>query len=256
MMEYMPKKMQFNEGNMSGFGERPKNRKSLGTVVLPIPSGIQDSNAVSWGGDKMDPMAAATANIALAAVQKGLGEAGVKIGDAATGLLANKDETKTALGTAIAGLAAGTGGAQLLTRTTGQVLNPNMELLFKEPTLRPFNFSWTLSPRSQREAMEVVKIIRFFKQGIAPGKSESNLFLKSPNTFRFSYKHRGQDHKYLNKFKECAINSFTTQYTPNGNYSTFEDGVMTAYQITMGLQELEPIYSTDYEDRDPSELSF
>ena len=28
----------------------------------------------------------------------------------------------------------------LLTRTTGNIMNPNMELLFKKPTLRPFNF--------------------------------------------------------------------------------------------------------------------
>ena len=59
--------------------------------------------------------------------------------------------------------------------------------------------------------------------------------------------HKGSPHKYLNKFKECAMNSFTVAYTPDGNYATFEDGVMTSYQITMGLQELEPIFSNDYE---------
>ena len=57
---------------------------------------------------------------------------------------------------------------------------------------------------------------------------------------------RNSPHKYLNKFKECAMTSFNVTYTPDGNYSTFEDGVMTAYQISMGLQELEPIFSRDY----------
>ena len=68
-------------------------------------------------------------------------------------------------------------------------------------------------------------------------------------TWRLAYKHRGRDHKYLNKFKECAMNSFTTQYTPDGNYATFETGHMTSYSITMSLTELEPVFSTDYNDK-------
>ena len=46
------------------------------------------------------------------------------------------------------------------------------------------------------------------------------------------------DHKYLNKFKECALLNCGVQYTPDGNYATFEDGVMTAYQLTLSFQEL------------------
>jgi hypothetical protein len=33
-----------------------------------------------------------------------------------------------------------------------QYLNPNMELLFQGPQLRPFNFTFRLSPRDQKEA--------------------------------------------------------------------------------------------------------
>ena len=46
------------------------------------------------------------------------------------------------------------------------------------------------------------------------------------------------------------MTSFSTSFTPDGNYATFEDGVMTSYQITMALQELEPIFSNDYEGVD------
>ena len=54
------------------------------------------------------------------------------------------------------------------------------------------------------------------------------------------------DHKFLNKFKECALLNCGVEYTPDGNYATFESGHMTAYSITMGLQELEPVFSSDY----------
>ena len=133
-----------------------------------------------------------------------------------------------------------------------------MELLFNGPDLRNFTFSFLLAPRSEAEAMTVVRIIRFFKQGMAPIRSKSRLFLKSPHTFRLAYKNTAttgrtdgfgvNDHPYLNKFKECAMQTFGVNYTPNGQYSTYEDGVMTAYQVTMGFQEMTPIYNDDYGD--------
>ena len=81
---------------------------------------------------------------------------------------------------------------------------------------------------------------------MAPQTEGANLFLKSPWTWELTYMHRGREHKYLNKFKECAMNSLTTQYTPDGNYATFETGHMVSYSITMGLTELDPVFSSDY----------
>ena len=246
-LAYAPKKR--DSGNASGWGERNPNRSKEGpAIILPIPGGINSTDTVSWGGDKMDPAATAMANIALTGVTQGLG-AGVDELQAATQTAVGNPETRKALSTAIAGSASGT-GAQLLQRTEGAIINPNMELLFKDPGLRDFNFSYKFTPRSSQEAQTIIKIIRFFKEGMAVKKSESNLFLKAPNTWRLAYKHRGQDHKYLNKFKECAMKSFTVDYTPDGNYATFDDGVMTAYNITLGFGELEPIFANDYEGID------
>ena len=242
-LAYAPKKR--DSGNASGWGERNPNRSKEGpAIILPIPGGINSTDTVSWGGDKMDPAATAMANIALTSVNEGLG-AGVDETQKALTTATKAPEMKKALSTAIAGSASGT-GAQLLQRTEGAIINPNMELLFKDPGLRDFNFSYKFTPRSSQEAQTIIKIIRFFKEGMAVKKSESNLFLKAPNTWRLAYKHRGQDHKYLNKFKECAMKSFTVDYTPDGNYATFDDGVMTAYNITLGFGELEPIFNDDY----------
>ena len=246
-LAYAPKKR--DSGNASGWGERNPNRSKEGpAIILPIPGGINSTDTVSWGGDKMDPAATAMANIALTSVNEGLG-AGVDETQKALTTATKAPEMKKALSTAIAGSASGT-GAQLLQRTEGAIINPNMELLFKDPGLRDFNFSYKFTPRSSQEAQTIIKIIRFFKEGMAVKKSPSNLFLKAPDTWRLAYKHRGQDHKYLNKFKECAMKSFTVDYTPDGNYATFDDGVMTAYNITLGFGELEPIFANDYEGID------
>ena len=223
------------------------NSRADGRVILPIPGGISDANAVSWGEDRMSPVETAMANLALTGIEEGFKSMGQEAGGMLN-QLKNNQGTKTAISKGIAGMASGT-GAQLLTRTTGQIMNPNMELLFKSPTLRPFTFTWKLAARNENEANTIIDIIKFFKQGMAPQTAGQNLFLKSPMTWRLAYKHRGRDHKYLNKFKECAMNSFTTQYTPDGNYATFETGHMTSYSITMSLTELEPVFSTDYDDR-------
>ena len=204
----------------------------------------------------MTPLDMVKADIAMSAVSEGLG-AGVRTaGTAAQNLAKGFEGNKKAIAAVIAGMAAGAGN--LLSRTTGAVANPNMELLFGGPQLRTFSFQFTLAPRSKEEAMEAVKIIRFFKQGMAPIRTKSMLFLKSPHTFKLSYKGSdGDDHKYLNKFKECALGSFGVNYTPNGNYSTYEDGVMTAYQMSMTFRELNPIYNDDYgSDPFPEEIGF
>ena len=244
-MEWAPK--QKNGYTWSEARGGIKGRKLRGSVILPIPGGISDANAVSWGGDKMDPAQTAMANLALTGIQQGGGAMADELTNIGNQIQNNNAQVKDAISKGIAGMASGT-GAQLLTRTTGQILNPNMELLFKEPSLRPFSFTWKLAARSRQEANEIIKIIHFFKMGMAPQTTGENLFLKSPMTWKLTYMHKGSPHKYLNKFKECAINSLTTQYTPDGNYATFETGHMVSYSITMGLTELEPVFSSDYDN--------
>ena len=265
MMKYEPRNLSMEGGGTSranlGFEDRNKDRKSIGTVILPIPGGIQDQQQVSWGQDTMDAAAIALSEFALAAITGG-GDAAVdSAANTMKGVSQSSEDVKKALATSIAGSASGAGN--LMTRTTGAIMNPNMELLFNSPQLRSFNFSFTLAPRDKNEAMTVIKIIRFFKQGMSPIRSKSRLFLRSPHTFRLAYKHKAgrkdkqKDHPFLNKFKECALNGFGVNYTPSGQYSTYEDGVMTSYQVTMGFQELEPVYNDDYGNSTfPEEIGF
>ena len=258
MMKYEPNEIKLQD---LSFKDRDMNRKSIGTVVLPIPGGIRDQQQVSWADDKMSAAQIALSDIALTTITEGA-TAGINAAQGAVNQGVNNiSEIKKALSANIAGAAAGAN--RLLTRQTGAIMNPNMELLFDSPQLRDFTFSFLLSPRSEKESKTIVKIIRFFKQGMSPIRSKSRLFLRSPHTFRLAYKYRERtpslraeknnpatDHKFLNKFKECAMNGFGVDYTPNGQYSTYEDGSMTAYQVTMNFQEIVPIYNDDYGNGD------
>ena len=92
---------------------------------------------------------------------------------------------------------------------------------------------------------------------MAPIQTASNIFLKSPHTFRIQYKLRGEtDHPYIGKIKECALQSCGVAYTPEGSYATYHDGVMASYQITLTFSELEPVFNNDYEDDDDQSIGF
>lgn len=246
MLQYQPSGFDPIGSNLSGVAQRAAvgNRNSIGTVVLPIPGGIADANGVSWSEATMNPMEAAMAGAALNIINEGGKGAEKAVSGVKEAFQQGGPELKKAIGASLAGQAAGVEG--VLTRATGDILNPNMELLFKAPTLRPFNFTFKMAPRSAAEAQTVIAILRFFKQGMAVQRSASNLFLKSPNTWRIGYYHRNQEHRFLNKFKECALQNFSVEYTPDGNYATYDDGVMTAYQMTMQFSEIEPVFNDDY----------
>ena len=225
-----------------------------GTLTLPIPANISDTNAVEWGADSMTAIQAALSNIGMAFLT-GRDAAG-EITKTASGVSANKDQLKESLGAAVVEAATGGSGGSLLTRATGNIMNPNMELLFKKPSLRPFEFTFKLSPRSKKEAKQVIGIIRTFKQSMAVIRSESNLFLKTPHTYKLQYKHRGTDHPFLNKFKECALMNMSVNYTPDGNYATYEDVVMTAYEMRLSFTEIEPIFNDEYDDDNDKSIGF
>jgi len=248
MIKYSPKKLDQNnkDKDLSPYERRRKvtDEITIGTVILPIPSGISDSNAASWSSNETGIFGSQLYNIANAFITQG-GDAASKALEAASGgVQNNSNDVKTALSNAFVESASQT--TNMLSRTKGAVYNTNMELLFNGPSLRPFTFIFKLSARSEREATEIRKIIRFFKQGMAPIRTQSQLFLKAPHTFQLDYLHRGKPHDYLNRFKECALQSFSVDYTPEGQYATFYDGAMVSYQITMQFQELEPIFNDDY----------
>jgi len=272
MMAYKPSDIKGDHNKIKSLGidREPTDRESIGTVVLPIPGGIRDQLNVQWNSESINAMELATAQLALTMIEKNI-SAGIDVLSEKVQAALETDDTKAAVATYLAGQAAG--GKDIMARTTGAIMNPNMELLFNGPQMRNFSFSFLLAPRDDKEAKTVISIIRFFKQGMAPIRSKSRLFLKSPHTFRLAYKHRtslnregegsgqkktSRDHPYLNKFKECALGSLGVDYAPNGNYSTYEDGVMTAYRLTMNFREMSPIYNDDYKDANPlpAEIGF
>jgi hypothetical protein len=237
-----------------------KNQNILTTLTLPMPSGgITDRNSVDWGSSQLNPVEAAFADTAMAMIAGG-GEAGANAaGKNLQAATANKDVTTALI--AIKASEAALGGTGLLSRVAGLAVDSSLELLFNGPSLREFSFSFKMTPRSKNEAQMVRSIIRTFKQAMSVKRSESVLLLKSPHTFRISYLTSTKDHPYLNRFKECALTNCSVNYTPDGQYMSYDDSSpdgrsMTAYELSLSFNELEPIFDDDYETMEGAKGSF
>lgn len=217
----------------------------MGTVFLPIQPSISDSNVVKWGDDPMNSLEAIAATAAYGTIQKGGEALGESIEGVQNLIQGSNTSIKAALTSVLAGNAAN--NKNFLTRSQGAILNPNLELLFDAPTLRTFTFTFDMSAREEKELDEIMRIIRFFKQGMSVKKSDSYLFLKTPNVFDIEYKFQSdKEHKYLNKIKTCVLQTCSVNYTPEGNYATFENGGMTKYNMQLSFSEIDPIYDNDY----------
>lgn len=251
MLEY--KGLKFKRGTLGGLTNPLSESREFGTiegsVTLPMQSKISDVNTVNWGESDINPLQAVGLGLlASDDALKGLETLKETVTNNTAGVLSNTVSAAKILAFQEALQVKG-----LLARTTGAIFNPNTELLFRGPQLRPFGFSFFLAARSQSEASEIKQIIRFFKQGMSIKESSNNLFLKTPNVFniRYVYGATGQDHPGLNRIKTCALKSCSVDYNPDNTFMTFEDGTMTAYRITMQFQELLPITESDYQGTGP-----
>lgn len=246
------------------FDSNQANReKSKGSIILPIPSNIQDGNSVKYGDSSLDGITAAAAEFAIGAMSSARGAnmeevlSSLKLSaKQLTDTLGSKGQDLANIFTkSLAAQAANLVGLtpitreQLLARESGGILNPNTELLFSGVTLRTFKFSFQMNPRSEDEAIQVKSIIRALKSNMAPKTTASGSFLSTPNVFNLTYMSGSNPHPFLHSFKTCALTDMNVNYTGEGLYATYGGKEKSPVSMVMDLtfKELEAIYDEDYE---------
>ena len=236
-------------------------RKLIRSIILPIPSNVQDGNTVNYEDSRLNGLTGAVASAASGLMNASFSNLGENIENVTKEFGKNMGGAGTAqdlINKFFVSQAAGLVGGNLsvnslLAREQGAIFNPNMELLFNGPTIRSFRFQFKMTPRNQKEGQEVRQIIREFKRSMAPkvtavgGPSGSNnLFLKTPDVFELTYRQGKENHKFLNKFKQCVLQDISVNYTGEGTYATYDDGTPVSMIMDLTFKELEPIYDTDY----------
>jgi hypothetical protein len=228
----------------------PQYQKVDGAVFIAIQAPISDQNSVDWGPDSVNAIDAAIYAKSMTLMNSKYEEIGGKLqelaGQAYNALKDNQQRIQRYLGGQAANI------NNILARTDNVILNPNLELLFQGPQLRPFSFQFKMSARGKEEANDIKRIINYFKYHMSVRK-ENGLFLKAPHVFKIDYqKGEGNLHPGINKIsngsdaKMCALTNCSVDYTPLGSYMTYEDGTMVAYTLSLQFQEITPVYDEDY----------
>jgi len=246
----------------------PADYEYEGEVILPIPTAVKDSSSASWSMTKMSPvMAAAVGLVAAPAMNAATGNISGVIEDfikqitGSGALFKNQgDDFKSILAASLSSSflgSVGLGGIEpsdILARTTGKVANPNMELLFRGPNMREFEFAWKFACRSADDAKRIRQIIKFMKLQCLPTVGENTNLINSPNVFFIRYMNGDTRIKSLPQPKICALVNFGIDHTPDAmGWAAYEDSHPVSTAMVMQFAELTPLFRNEMEEAFPEE---
>jgi len=244
-------------------------------IIMYMPEDVAMNYSQNWAGREFHPLAAtalrstgqyfggvsSAKNLAgaAAAATTGIGKMTGSLITAALNGAGGSAQFMTAgliaQGLNMSGFAGGVSANDVLASQGGNILNPNTEVLYQGPQLRTFAFNFKMSARNSDESKQIQNICKLFKIASLPraeGSGQKNL-IGVPRIVQFTFKsvqnNNGKltsiDNPWIPKFKPCAIGSVNVNYTPNGVWSTFEDGSPVAVNLTIQLQELKIIFDSE-----------
>lgn len=202
-----------------------QQRRLKTAIALHIPNQLSIRYGVQWSED--DTFALAAAGAGGAELAKAVQSKDAK----------NLSEPAKAI---ISNLALSKGpNAGALSAATGLAANPRKEQVFKGVDFRTFQFDYQFFPRDEQEANNVLRIIEEFKYHMHPEFKDNNNFLYIyPSEFDITYYQGGGENLNLHRHTSCVLTEMNVNYTPNGTFTSFPNGMPTQINVTMNFREL------------------
>ena len=201
-------------------------QKRLKTAVaLYIPNQMGIRYSTQWGEEDTFAYQAAAggAEAILRAVAAGGTDGLGKDAASVMGAMGLRSDKQGAAASAAMGLAA----------------NPKKEQVFKGVDYRTFQFEYQFFPRNPSEAANVMEIINTFKYHMHPEFKDTNEFLYIyPSEFDIAYYQNGNENEYVHRHTSCVLVDMNLNYTPNGQFTTFSNGMPTQINMTLSFREL------------------
>ena len=209
-------------------------------IVLPVPANLGADYGINWEGDSLGAGAALFDSMSTTQSQEMMGDLGKVAGTilARTGARVGAAAVNNPLTQQVFGdkLVDGKALTDKLTRTA---INPRKEQLFKSVGFRKFNFSWTLVPKNDKEALVINNIIQELKFHMHPELSAGGFFYVYPSEFDIKFYFKGAENTFLNKISTCVLTDLRISYTPNSEFVTYKDGAPEAIKLDLSFTELE-----------------
>lgn len=132
-----------------------------------------------------------------------------------------------------------------------KTLNPFTTAVFQGVNLRTFAFSWTLSPKTQRESRTLEHIIQKLRSNSLPRvpRNTAGLFMEFPDTVEFNLIGMIQD-TFTFPTSPCVVEALKFDRTPTGSPVFFAGtGAPAIVQITMKLVEIRPLVRDEFDNQ-------
>ncbi len=211
------------------FNARSQRRLKT-AIALHIPNQLSVNYRTSWGTQDTAAMQAVLTG--ANAVGEAVSTQGASVKKNLSDVAGTAAEAAFSLG--LSKMPQGTSAA------TGLAANPKKEQTFEGVEFRKFTFDYQFYPRDEFEAENVLNIIHQFKLHMHPEfKSELNYVWIYPSEFDITYFTGGKENTNIHKHTSCVLENMSVNYTPNGNFSVFSNGMPTQINMTLEFMELQ-----------------
>jgi hypothetical protein len=117
--------------------------------------------------------------------------------------------------------------------------NSKVEQLFQGVDFRTFTFTYDFAPRNEKEAINVMNIISMFKHHMLPEFKDNDQFLFIfPSQFEIKYYKGSTENEFLDKHFTAICTNCSVNYTANGQFSTFANGMPTHIRMNLTFKEI------------------
>jgi len=226
-----------------------------GSIVLPLPSNLQDTYTVKVGEQELGSSGAFAADVigsGTSSLKGMIQDLNVNTADIG-GFLSTLKTAGAFVGrNAFDSLPVG-GLNEAIDIGTGIAVNPHVALTFDGVGLKSHSFNWSLSPKNEDEARRIRDIITEIKRRMAPsytnmrrgssGTVASRALLDYPDLVEVYFV--GVNQSYFYYFKPAMINTFTANYAPQG-VALNKGGRPAVIQLDMSLTEASIHTREDY----------
>jgi hypothetical protein len=214
-------------------------RRLKTAIALHVPNQLQIRYGMQWGEQDTGTFAMGAAAL----------DQGIEVAKALQGKSNNKyvGNLAGAIGTNLA-LSKGPFAAAN-SAATGLAANPKKEQVFSGVDFRTFQVEYQFFPRSATEAENVQRIIKQFKYHMHPEFKDANNFVYIyPSEFDIFYYQNGKENLNLHRHTSCVLTEMSINYTPNGAFTTFDNGMPTQINVQMSFRELALLTKDKIED--------
>lgn len=223
--------------------------KVTSTVVLPIPDTLGDVHSANWNQAELGIVGGAfdLGGQVIDKIQSGNGLYET-IKEGMSGIDITNGRTAALLAMILAPPSMRDGKLQTAAmQTLGAVVNPHLSLMYSGQALRPHSLSWTLSPRTEKEAGELGTIISTIRKSILPAfePNLSKFALQFPDTVEVEF--FGVDTNYKSKIFKSAVVNMATDFVAAKGPSFYAKGRPVITTLALQLVETEIVTRSDFE---------